>query len=805
MIFSLDKALICFILSMLSLLYVPDFALLSWTSGLCLVSSILVVFCISYIKNQRRIMFSLIYLLFFCFGLIFSHQSAKHLLQQADNIANLSKKIQTDIVVLEILNQQEYQSLIASVKLDKNLPTQKIYIQWRLSDKVQLGERWQAQLNIRPISSRLNFSGFDKQQWLLAKGITAWASVKEAVKISEDFSWRERKLKQAFQSTAELPMQGLLMALGFGERAWLKTEHWKAYQQTNTAHLIAISGLHIGLAMALGFYLTRGVQFFLATHKITPKLPILVGLGFAWFYAELAGFAIPIFRAMIALIIVYLFRLLRFYHSPWQLLLRVVAILLICDPMMLLSNSFWLSLGAVMALILHYQYFPFAMLHWRGQSLSDTFWHKFRYILALLHLQLGLLLFFTPVNLFIFNGLSLNSLWANFLIVPIFSLILVPVVLFAIITNGAFHSWQIANDISQYCTEFMVYLQNRWISISLTQSYFICALLCFIFLMLLVYLNRKIFPKDSQLNLNFIQKPKGFHFFLPQQVKHLTKTYVVTFLLGVACLSFGIIRYWGIHKHNTWQLETLDVGQGLATLIVKEGRGILYDTGSSWRGGSMAEIEILPYLQREGIALDKLILSHDDNDHAGGVNVILQQYPQVEFIQASTKNYQKTQRTFCQKGLSWQWQGLHFTVLAPKKIVERANNTDSCVILVSDGQYKVLLTGDADLATEREILPDLGNIDVLQVGHHGSKTSTGDAMLQKTQPTISLISSGRWNPWKFPHQVVINRLEKIHSQIYNSANSGQIKLVFSPESIEILTARSLFSPWYRRLIGSTPK
>ena len=75
---------------------------------------------------------------------------------------------------------------------------------------------------------------------------------------------------------------------------------------------------------------------------------------------------------------------------------------------------------------------------------------------------------------------------------------------------------------------------------------------------------------------------------------------------GIILMCFMILLFKQLSK-PTWQVDTLDVGQGLATLIVKNGKGILYDTGSSWRGGSMAELEILPYLQREGIVLEKLI------------------------------------------------------------------------------------------------------------------------------------------------------------------------------------------------------
>ena len=249
--------------------------------------------------------------------------------------------------------------------------------------------------------------------------------------------------------------------------------------------------------------------------------------------------------------------------------------------------------------------------------------------------------------------------------------------------------------------------------------------------------------------------------------------------------------------------------KGLATLIVKERKGVLYDTGPAWQSGigssSMAELEILPYLQREGIELETLILSHDDNDHSGGAKAILAAYPEIELITPSRKNYGEMHRTFCLQGKQWQWRGLDFKVLSPTQITDRAENPQSCVILFTDGQYQILLTGDADVATERSFAENLGKINVLQVGHHGSKTSTGEILLAQTKPDIALISSGRWNAWNFPHPTVIERLNRYQSAVENTAISGHIRLNFTEKGIEIEKARGDFLPWFVRVIGLSTK
>ena len=326
---------------------------------------------------------------------------------------------------------------------------------------------------------------------------------------------------------------------------------------------------------------------------------------------------------------------------------------------------------------------------------------------------------------------------------------------------------------------------------------------------MLYYVYKPPKPLSSPLELAKYARLKGFHLAAERTLSLPLQKAIYGLGCGLIVFCSTTLAYHSLSRPN-WQLDTLDVGQGLATLIVKEGKGVLYDTGASWENGSMAQLEILPYLQRQGIQLEWLILSHDDNDHSGGARAMLSAYPDIQLTTASQKRYgekntAENDRTFCLAGKQWTWQGLHFTVLSPNNIVPRAENPSSCTLLLTDGKYNILLTGDADLSVEYKILPKLDKIHVLQVGHHGSKTSTGEALVRHTQPDIALISSSRWNPWHFPHQTVIDRLTQHHAKLYNTAEDGQIRVLFEENDIKIQTARAEFSPWYRRLIGLTGK
>ena len=626
---NLITLVILLIVADLTLLFLPQSLLLPWL--VALVIALVLIFLFIFLRRNF-----LVFLAFFIISLGYIHRSALSLLQEAQSIT--AQKQVVTFEIQEILHQQDYQTLIATATLADNLQEQRIFLNWKAKEVPQLSEIWQAEISLRPLSARLNFGGFDRQQWYFSKGITAVGTVKSAVKIADISSLRAEKLQQVKKQTEGLSLQGLLIALAFGERAWLDKNTWSIYQQTNTAHLIAISGLHIGLAMGIGFYLARVVQVFFSTRFIHPYFPLVFGVLFALIYAYLAGFSVPTFRAISALVFVFFVQIIRRHYSPIQLFTLVVGFLLFCDPLMLLSVSFWLSCGAVGCLILWYHYVPFSLFQWKNRPFSP----KVRWILSLFYLQFGLLLFFTPLQLFLFNGLSLSGFLANLIAVPLYSFFLVPLILFAVFTNGACFSWQLANKLAEGITWLISIFQGNWFNVSFNLALVLTALCAGMFMLIIwsIYRESEVSSSTKQ-----IKRARFFTLNLSKPSLKNDRINVLRCSFGIMLLCFMILLFKQLSK-PIWQVDTLDVGQGLATLIVKNGKGILYDTGPAWQGGNMAELEILPYLQREGITLEKLILSHDDNDHAGGASIILKAYPNVEFITPSRKNYGENHRTF---------------------------------------------------------------------------------------------------------------------------------------------------------------
>lgn len=184
---------------------------------------------------------------------------------RADQVS--PNKISERVKIVQILKQQAYQTAIAERENGDRL-----YLNWQSDVPLTLAQFYQVELTLRPISSRLNSGNFDRQKWYFAQHIDQIGTVRKAVLLDEAASdLRTRWLSRAKKQTDELATQGLLLALAFGERAWLSEVHWQLFQQTSTAHLIAISGLHIALAMGIGVALARAGQW--AYLRFRQRLP----------------------------------------------------------------------------------------------------------------------------------------------------------------------------------------------------------------------------------------------------------------------------------------------------------------------------------------------------------------------------------------------------------------------------------------------------------------------------------------------------------------------------------------------------
>ncbi|MCK3656915.1 hypothetical protein A4G19_14710 [Pasteurellaceae bacterium Macca] len=343
---TLDRACGLFCLALLPILILPPQWLgLGWLVGLC--------FCLFV---PRHWLYAVVGLL-----VMVSYHNVHQLRTFAESVQ--ANKRSEKVAILHILKQQDYQRAIA-----QNTQGERFYLNWQSDTLLVLNGRYQIDAKIRPISARLNEGNFDRQRWLFAQRLTHLATVKKADYLGQNVTLRTQWLNCVTHQTADLSHQGVLLALAFGERAWLNGESWKKFQQSATAHLIAISGLHIALAFGVGFWLAKLGQWGILRifpsnlYGLSYRLPLVVGWLLALGYSFLAGFSVPTLRAVVAISLVLACRFSRRHYTPWQMWLRCVALLLGIEPLNLISDSFWLSILSVVGLIFWYQHFPLSLI-----------------------------------------------------------------------------------------------------------------------------------------------------------------------------------------------------------------------------------------------------------------------------------------------------------------------------------------------------------------------------------------------------------------------------------------------------------
>ena len=218
----------------------------------------------------------------------------------------------------------------------------------------------------------------------------------------------------------------------------------------------------------------------------------------------------------------------------------------------------------------------------------------------------------------------------------------------------------------------------------------------------------------------------------------------------------------------------------------------------------MAATVILPYLRWRGIVVEQIILSHDHLDHTGGLAELKAVFPQAK-VRAPFSLTGLIADLPCQQGVKWQWQGLNFEVLWPRTQVINAQNNDSCVIRIDDGQQSLLLTGDLETQGERLLVKNhrakLAST-LLQVPHHGSNTSSTGPFLRAVKPELAFASAARYNQWHLPAKKVIKRYQENSIIWRDTSVSGQLTVYFYSDSWQIKGYREQIMPrWYHQRFG----
>lgn len=643
------------------------------------------------------------------------------------------------------------------------------------------GQRWQLKVRLREPYGRLNAAGFDAETYYLANHIHAKGTLLSAKLLDDQVSLRQQWFDRLQPVFSQYAQGRFILALAFGERGQLTDSDWQLLQQTGLSHLLAISGLHIGLAYGFAFAVCVFLRPCLMRRDIFLMAPYLFGVLVAVLYAWTAGFSLPTQRAVIGLSLWVMIRLSGFQCSRTDTFLMVFACVLVSDPFSVFSVSLWLSFGAV-GLILFSQAFVMfqpklqTAVVPRAQASSHLFsqwFHRLfrpikRYAMILLVLQSFLLLGMLPLNAYFFGGFSLSSLLANFIALPIVSFITVPSILVGLLLSfySADHVfWQLADVSLLWVMGFAELVDNAWFRMAHVSPFFWLVL---------------------------------FAGFLLLMLTEGRKQRLMVFIWVLIVLS------WKDHNQlapKSWRMDVLDVGHGLAILLTQGDEAVLYDTGGAWNEASIAKSVIAPILEQQNLQLKGLILSHFDNDHAGGMDWITQNLS-PQWIRSSSNQYQHLP---CQQGETWHWQHLTFSVIAPNALSSRPKNAHSCVIQVQDGTHQILLTGDLPAQEEKRMIDEGFKLksDILLVPHHGSYSSSSSSFLQAVDPQLAIASTGRYTPWRLPHPSIKNRYQQMDIDWMETRTDGQISVIFSEKGWKVMRYRQDIEPyWYRKVVGA---
>ncbi|HIF9511788.1 TPA: DNA internalization-related competence protein ComEC/Rec2 [Photobacterium damselae] len=650
-------------------------------------------------------------------------------------------------------------------------------LSWDQSTWVKQGQIWQIPVQFSRPYGMLNEAGFDSEVHAVGKGITRKGRViyqadNLPMMLDSSVTYRQQFFDYISSYLVDLKHHAYLYALTFGYRNGLTADDWLILRDSGLAHLMAISGLHIGLAMLWGWGIGWFLRSLLPQQQKFLWLPLTCGFSFALAYAWLAGFSLPTQRALLMCLIAGGLLYARRTWLSWQIFLVTLTLCLVWNPLSSYASGFWLSFSAVWIL--------FASRVFSGKSLSSPktarhskFSHKAKSnAVELVKLQFVLLIFMLPLQWHWFGGMSIWAPIINFIAVPWVSMVTVPLLFLAILTSwwlpASLLIWQLADWSLLPVLYIASWAKGGWWLFSENTYWILCGAIVWGISLYLVPLRQFI----------------GGH--------------ISIFVL--LCLF-----YWNLNNRSPvmgWKVHMLDVGHGLAILIEKNQQAWLYDTGSQWKDSSIARRVIAPVLAKKGIGqLDGFIISHSDNDHAGGTDHIVADFNPVK--RRSSDN--RSGFSVCKQGESWLWQGLKFEVLWPPVIRDYASNPYSCVISIRESgrklsQTQILLTGDIDDVVElllAKAYPQL-TTEVLVVPHHGSATSSTHTWLDKLQPSYALTSINLYNPWRLPSQHIKERYEQRNIVWLTTANEGQISVQFVDNQIKLQRYRQdVATEWFR--------
>lgn len=624
-----------------------------------------------------------------------------------------------------------------------------VRLNWYQPPALEPGEQWQLTARLRPPHGLKNPGAFDYGAWLLQNGLGATGYVRDSpspVRL-EKAGFHLRRAAERFATTRIDNDQTLrwLRALTLGDGSALNDAQWSLLRDTGTTHLAVISGLHVGMVAAVTLVLFRWLARLCQPRRWRmASWPWVASALAAVAYAALSGFAPPATRAAIMTAVALWVASGRHAPGVWQGGWLAVLLVTLAMPGAIRQSGFWLSFGAVAVLI----------LAWRWREHQGPIW-------TLLRTQWLLTCGVGAATLLFFAHLAPLGFFINLLAVPWVSFLMVPVALLGWVLSPfaplAELVWGLFGLLSRAFEAALVWfddLQPDWQPDAERVGAVAAALLLVCLLSLLPGL-------------------------------------ALRFRWAAALLAAGLVlggRDTDGPAPGEVRLLIHDVGQGQLVDIQTASSRWLYDTGPRWRGGFMP----IDTLWSGPQSFDGVIISHGDQDHAGGVPVLLDHHRVGQWWAPLAESVETPVVQLCRRGTGWQRDGVKFAFLWPvaEEAMSDERNDRSCVLSIQAGDHRVLITGDVGSRVERRLVQaDRTPVSLLVAGHHGSHTSSSPALVDALSPERVIYSAGYLNPYGHPADRVVRRFRRAGSCQWSTALDGAVAVSIRGDKVSLVTER----------------
>lgn len=696
------------------------------------------------------------------------HMIADRWLPQAHGQSHL---VQGEVVGLPTWSGDGLRFDFKPTQNQKDFPS-RIRVYWyRANVHVSPGEHWVLQLRLQRPKGRLNFLGFDYEHYLFEQGIGAVAQVQKGGSDQTArylgthtgiFSWFDRqrvRLAENIQArTVDLEVAAIKRALLVGDRSGLDESTRLMMQHTGTAHLLAISGLHVGMVASFGGTVGAGIWWvisWLGVRFSRRGLVLTVGWICAFFYTGLAGFSIPTQRALIMLAVAVVALMWKRRVQPFDGLLVAATSVVLFQPLSVLSAGFWLSFLAVAYLIWGFAWRNGFHTNWRaGRALIKAQWL----------VSLGLL----PLSLMIFGQWSAASFVANAIAIPWVSTLVLPGLLTSTLAQESHMSLPMVSQLTDHALALLIF-GLEWIQKHLS---------IFVTGQASMYAATVL----AMLGVGWCLGPSGWP---------------ARWMGALLLLPLIIEPNVGANKMDL-KMEVLDVGSGLAVSVNIDRYRFLYDVGPSRDDDRTPIAELItqwPVDPGDASSLriiDDLVLSHPHGNHIGGMLSLsglvwarrLRHSAWVQDVESAAAG----EFIVCARGQHWSVAQWHFEVIHPGEFLPDLAGNSSCVIRIYNEHHSMLLAGGLDAHGEAHLLmiyPEL-RADVLIVANGGHRQGTSAAWLDSLKPHRALISVSATDRFGRPDDGVLGRLQQRNIQTWTTAECGALRLVFSADSQKVV-------------------